>query len=176
MACIEKITKQLIQETLSKIKAKTGKEVRVDEVEWSGRMTRSWGLAQLGMMNGRRVYRIKLASKVFTQDSKAFRDTVIHEVAHLADFQIYNNWGHGATWKGIMRMLGAQPNRIASSEEVQQVNKVPKRKMLKFVYKCPCSTHFFSSRAHRSESARPGCYRCKHCKAGMKYTGQVTRA
>lgn len=172
---VQAITKQVIRETLQKIKERTGKDVQIDEVEWSNRMSRAWGRAELGTYCGRRIYRIKLAAKVFTEDSEALRTTVIHEVAHIADFQLYNNWGHGPTWKGIMRMLGQSPNRLATREEMKQVNLVAKRKVLKYVYKCSCREHYVAGKAH-SSMRRGSVYLCKHCRSSLYYTGQVTKA
>lgn len=74
--------------------------------------------------------------------------TVPHELAHLIDNRVYSGkvkaWGgrrsiHGNTWKSIMRLFGAEPNRCHSYD----VNNAQLRVKNKFHYECPnCHKEF----------------------------------
>lgn len=110
------------KEALAILQATTKKKLRVDEILTSGRMTSTLGYAQWKYLRSRRYhYTIKLSTAIFKGDSQVLRDTVYHEVAHLVDYQLYKNWGHGHTWKQLMIKLGLQPNVYCESEELATI-------------------------------------------------------
>jgi predicted SprT family Zn-dependent metalloprotease len=106
-----------IEQALKKLQHHTKQKLRVDDVMMSKKMTSTMGEAYWEPKNRKNHYIIKISSKIFTQDCKALRDTVYHEVAHIADYQIYKKWGHGKTWKRLMVRLGLEPLVLGTEEE-----------------------------------------------------------
>lgn len=177
MSQMDKLAKKYVQQNIELIKAKYGRTVRVDQIEWSNKMHRHWGLASSKAYNGQRLYIIKLAAKVFTEDSEAFRNTIAHEVAHLADFQIFKEWGHGRTWKAIMRAIGQNPTRCATEEEAKEIGYTYERKrQVRYVYNCSCEqVHYVSGVVH-SRIQKGQTYKCRHCRTAISFTNQKKAA
>lgn len=106
-----------IQEALEILQRTTKKRLRFDELILSGRLSSTMGLANYHMVGNRYYYTITISSKIFKRDSIALKETCYHEVAHLADWQIYRKWGHGDTWCRLMRKLGLEPRVYIDPEE-----------------------------------------------------------
>ena len=106
-----------IQEALEILQRTTKKRLRFDELILSGRLSSTMGLANYHKVGNRYYYTITISSKIFKRDSMALKNTCYHEVAHLADWQIYRNWGHGDTWCRLMRRLGLEPRVHIEPEE-----------------------------------------------------------
>lgn len=70
------------------------------------------GFADIPVVRGKREYHLHISSKIFKKDSPTLRETVYHEVAHLADVQLFNTWGHGEGWKLMMETLGYPSARV----------------------------------------------------------------
>ena len=81
---------QELRRCIQLIKNATGVEIAEPAIEWSNKMTSVWGLASTKVYNGKRIYHIKLAAKIFLRDTNALRDTVAHELAHIADHVLYD--------------------------------------------------------------------------------------
>ena len=55
---------------------------------------------------------IKLSTELFREHTDHFiADTIPHEVAHLVDYIVFKEWGHGPSWKQVMRAYGLEPAR-----------------------------------------------------------------
>lgn len=67
------------------------------------------GVATFEFRGRKYYYTITISSKIFTKDCVSLKETVYHEVAHIADWQIYRKWGHGETWTRLMYRLGVEP-------------------------------------------------------------------
>jgi predicted SprT family Zn-dependent metalloprotease len=174
---LQQIAQEEVQRCIKVIQQHTGQHIRVDRVEFSPRMFRTWGCASLKTYNGQRKFCIKLASKIFVEDSQAFRNTIAHEVAHLADFQIYNQWGHGRTWKSIMQMLGQEGNRLVTKEELTEVNVVvTKRKQVRYVYNCSCNKEHHVSGIVHSRIQKGYTYKCRQCRTYIQFANQKKAA
>ena len=174
---------QEVAKCVAAIKAKLGKDVEVTRVVWSNKMTRTWGKASLKTYNGKREYIITLASQIFKIDSPELRNTVAHEVAHLADFQVYNQWGHGRTWRYLMSaVLGHRAERCVTEQEKAALNVViPKRLITKYEYACGCSKFLLAGAKHKKamvrmmEHSNSG-LKCRKCNAYVKFTGATKKA
>lgn len=88
--------------------------------------TRSLGLITIVSMNH---FRIKISGYTFQHDSPALRDTCLHEVAHAVDKINFDGWGHGKTWKSIMRLMGLSTKaKVSESETTKYGHELRKRK------------------------------------------------
>jgi len=174
---------QELRKCLQMIEAATG--VRIDEpaIEWSNKMTRTWGVASTKAFNGKRIYRIKLASKIFVRDTRTLRDTVAHEVAHIADHVLYNGWGHSSSWRYVMtKILGRDANRLVTDEEKADVGVVVQKRLItKYEYACGCSKYLVVGARHKKAQGFVSAIghsglRCKKCKQRVEFTGLTKKA
>ena len=57
---------------------------------------------------------IKLSTELFAEHTEHFvADTIPHEVAHIVDWIVFGEWGHGPTWKRVMReCYNLEPARL----------------------------------------------------------------
>ncbi|MDH5473190.1 MAG: SprT-like domain-containing protein [Gammaproteobacteria bacterium] len=88
--------------------------------------------------------------------------TVPHEVAHYISDVIYglnHIKPHGAEWKNIMHLFGAEPN-ITSDYDLTGI---PVRKLQRFEYQCGCTTHQLSAIRHNKIMRGKMSYRCRYC-------------
>ena len=115
-------------EALGILQKYTCKKLRIDEIILSKRLSSTMGIAKWELRGKRYRYIIKISSKIFTKDCKALKETVYHEVAHLADWQIYKCWGHGETWVRLMNRLGVEPKVYAEPEEYLEAGYLQKIK------------------------------------------------
>lgn len=87
-----------------------------------------------------------------------YEHTIPHEVAHIVEFQLYSQAGHGFRWKHLMYLLGVQPNRT------HNLPLPPARKTVKFKYRCSCSLHMVGKNRHTKMQTNPhyklSCTRC----------------
>lgn len=174
---------QEVAKCVAAIKAKLGKDIEITRVVWSNKMTRTWGKASLKAYNGKREYIITLASQIFKTDSPELRSTVAHEVAHLADFQVYNQWGHGRSWRYIMSsVLGYKADRCVTEQEKAALNVViPKRLITKYEYACGCTKYLVSGAQHNKATRHMSYYsnsglKCRRCHSYVNFTGIAKKA
>lgn len=101
--------------------------------------------------------------------------TVIHEVAHLVDFDVHqpdgdtNNfrWGrrrikrsiHGPSWQSVMRVLGAKDITRCHQYDVTNVA----RRKVRYEYKCACPTPVSAGPKVHSKLQKGAIYTCKKC-------------
>ncbi len=103
--------------------------------------------------------------------SEFLKQTLIHEVAHLAAFRQFSDRGHGNGWKRVMIDFGLQPTRC-HSYDVSEVKSNTK----KFYYTCGCSRLEISTTIHnritqRLKMGQGAGYSCKKCRQPIKFTG-----
>jgi SprT protein len=107
------------------------------------------------------------------REEEMVRDTVPHEVAHLAVAHLYRLKlvkahevsSHGRAWKFIMsNWFGIAPERIMILDE-EELAEVDFRKQRRFPYVCGCPglVHQVTT-VRRRKMARGTFYRCGHCK------------
>lgn len=104
-------------EALSILQKYTCKKLRIDEIILSGRLSSTMGMAYIDFQGRKYYYTITISSKIFTKDCVSLKETVYHEVAHIADWQIYRKKGHGDTWVRLMNRLGVEPKIFAEPHE-----------------------------------------------------------
>lgn len=115
-------------------------------------------------------------------------NTVPHELAHLIDWEVYqkqNHYGfgfgrrrrmsaHGHTWKSIMHLFGANPERCHSYDAANAQERVKN----KFHYKCEgCGKDCFVGPVVHRKMANGVVYRTKCCRKPLVFQaklGQVT--
>lgn len=88
--------------------------------------------------------------------------TVPHEVAHYITDQVHglrNVRPHGAEWRELMRMFGADASRTALFD----LEGLPQRTYRKYAYRCDCNTHQLTSRRHNRIVRDRARYYCRHC-------------
>lgn len=96
--------------------------------------------------------------------------TIPHEVAHYAVDVLYglrNVRPHGAEWRGIMQLLGADPAVTCRYD----LSGIPLRRQRRFRYRCACSSHAISTARHNRVSSGQVRYLCKHCGTALAFAG-----
>lgn len=111
-----------VNDALLIVKEKTGKYVTIDKVVFCDEI-RSLGLAS--RKDDKFIISISMKYKA---DSSALRETVFHEVAHIADYVLFKKWGHGKTWKHIMKQwFNMSPMACASVEKCAEAGIAPRK-------------------------------------------------
>lgn len=57
-------------------------------------------------------------------------DTILHEIAHALEKEVFKTNGHGKSWKWLAKVAGCKPERCYSSSEVEPVK-------AHYIYQCP---------------------------------------
>lgn len=103
--------------------------------------------------------------------------TVPHEIAHLLDYHLYKKWGHGKTWKMIMRIFFNLEPKACSNMDLPPDVKVKKNRMNTFIYVCACPGKVFEigMRKHNliSGGRKFSCVRCRTRIQYKTYIGKV---
>ena len=106
--------------------------------------------------------------------AKYFQDnlevTVPHEVAHYVTdvlHGLHRVRPHGAEWRAVMRLLGAEPRAFADYD----LSGVPVRRQRRFDYACGCTTHRLTAQRHNKVHRGEACYRCRRCGAPLVFAG-----
>lgn len=154
---------------------KYGTRVEVDNVVISDRMTTALGKA--GVKRCKHdydsfEYTIKISGKIFKADSNELRQTVFHEVAHIADHAIFGKMGHGDTWKAIMGWLGVVAEVRASEARMKAIGYVhEKRKFAYHVVACvQCGRQYHVSPRRLKVISK---YRCRDDGKPLKDVGEI---
>lgn len=159
--CLDEVKEavhEYVGEAIDMIKTHYGKDIKVDEILFNGRMRRAAGRAGIktNPRTGHRTYKVEISTCIFKFDSKKLKDAVIHEVCHVADHQLFGNFDHGSTWKELMVAVGQKPDVYYSKEEMQEYgHEVPDRKHKRVLVQCvSCSkkhslTPYKANRLHR---------------------------
>ena len=85
-------------------------------------------------------------------------DTLLHEVAHAIDFNTRGTSDHSWRWKKIAVMVGAEPERITTSERIGEKFIQDSDRQAKYTLTCPKCGH--KSHAHRKTKRTYGCGTC----------------
>ena len=150
---------ELCRERISEV---YGKDVEIEAVEFNKRGKCAGVCSQ---KHGK--FYINLNNILLNENSYDFiYDTVTHEFAHAADKVIFNNWGHGKTWKQIMQTLGVEPKRCHNYDTTNSTVKKVKKG---FIYKCNCREHNLTIIRHNKVQKKGVQYRCKKCKQVLEF-------
>lgn len=97
------------------------------------------------------------------------KDTVIHEYCHLLDKHVYDEFGHGKTWRKLMLNLGGNPSSKAFVKKDEKLIK-EKEKRTYYLYLCDCKIEFFLTPAkHKEFLQKKIIYSCKKCKSILHF-------
>jgi predicted SprT family Zn-dependent metalloprotease len=112
-------------------------------------------------------FNVEIARRV---GQREFKNTVIHEIAHLVTYTIDPLAPHhGRTFKNVMANLGGIPNTFHSYDVTGLVRKVTK---VRHSMKCACSEHWVTS-ALRSKVMHGQKYICKTCNVSIMPTNKI---
>lgn len=145
--------------------------------KWNGRFTNRIGDAQW-LSNGRHEIRFGTKTfKVLSEESQ--RETVAHEVAHIAAIETYGPRiaPHGWQWKRVMARLGyhdASATEDLAKQSVETVTalRAIRRKKVRHVAVCQTCSHEFLLTA--GKASRVAGYRCSD-RGHLVLTGEIRR-
>lgn len=157
---------------LEKVKALSAKKLRREiSPELSFNLN---GTSALGLANWVE-NRIYINVDILRHNVRELQDTVIHEYCHLLDKHIYDEFGHGKTWKKLMSLLGGNPNAKVNDIDVTAVPKSAPAQ-IKYLYTCPCKTEYYiSEKEHKNVQNKIRSYGCKKCKKEIFFVKRVLR-
>lgn len=140
------------------------------DIEWSNRLTRVMGNAQVLRLGGENrdgfAGRIKLSSKIFELAGERDQDeTVVHEVCHIVARYLNHELvsrqglkGHGAFWASLMNKVGVPPTRYHC------VNTKPlRRKVQRVNAYCQCPEPYKITLNRATKMMKGFAYKCKKC-------------
>lgn len=118
--------------------------------------------------------RIELNQRLFEKPSNSkniqgLERTVIHEFAHLMDWLMYGNFGHGATWKRIMRKMGQPDHRCHNLDTTG----LKRRHKTIFLAECDCSDSKPIRRKWVNHIRKGGNVICKTCESRVSIVGET---
>jgi predicted SprT family Zn-dependent metalloprotease len=184
MEDLTKIAWEVAEDCINKIKLKTGIRIKIDDIQINSRAYRVWGKANV-LINpdSSYYYTITISKVIFVKDSALFRKTIAHEVAHLADFQLYDGWGHGKSWRKVMtEFLGLDDNTLVVEDEIAEIESMgvvipPRRRQKKHMYLCKCGQKWaISGRVHsKNHTNQVQGYVCARCHSSFVYSGKTER-
>jgi predicted SprT family Zn-dependent metalloprotease len=142
-------------------------------VEFSNRLTKTGG--KCIFKNGTYIVRFSLDIMNRNDISAYISQVVYHEVAHMVDRQVYNNWGHGSTFYYIMRNTFGKRGKEAGRTHSFKTRETVKRKVVKYNYKCPTCGEVFALSAVRHGKANKGMRYSHNGHAPLKYLGELVQ-
>ena len=114
---------------------------------------------------------LRFNAQLYQENREHFlRQTVAHEVAHLVAHQLFGDTiaPHGEEWQLIMRGLYELPADRCHSYEIKR------RRVTRFIYRCPCPDSNFPFTAQRHQLVRKGRrYLCRRCRETLTFTGET---
>ena len=114
---------------------------------------------------------------VATNNPDTYKDTVVHEFAHMLSLMVFDTHAHDKFWYHVMRKLGVtNPKRCSSYTNIK-----PARKTRKFKYRCLCvedNEHVLGLVSHNRhqktlKNTQHGRYACKACSATLVYLEEI---
>jgi predicted SprT family Zn-dependent metalloprotease len=141
-------------------------------VSFNKRLSRALGRVTFASRNGVVVpLQVEYAPLLMQLSVATRRDTVAHEVAHVAAFHTTgSDDGHGPIWRGFARMLGAAPvPSLRSSQadpETRAVLLAVAAAKPKLTISCSCRTYTVPTR--QAKNALQPNKRCTRCKSAFK--------
>ena len=111
------LVQQYTKEAHRTLQRKMGHRIILPKVRLNGRLSVTMGQARCD----RGQFWIEISSKMFVEDSEILRNVVYHEMAHVADYSLFGEWGHGESWQCLMKLLGLPPDQYANDEEYEAI-------------------------------------------------------
>lgn len=92
-------------------------DIEVPPIVYNGRLRRA--VARFVFKRRERTpVKIDVSAEMLTFDSERFCQTLLHELAHVADLALYGNANHGFDWQLCMARLGVTPHRLYNPAQV----------------------------------------------------------
>lgn len=136
-------------------------DVKVPRIEWCTRMRTTAGKVKFNMET-REVKCIVLNQNLLTEESQ-IESTLMHELAHVADWYVYRKCGHGRTWRHVMIKLGRNPRRC-HNYDTSSLKRKHKR-----VAQMQCNCRTIEITNIRFKKVMNGTvYRCRNCATPLK--------
>ena len=166
MSTVQFAATKIIRDLETRFFVDFNREVRINEVIASNKMTRSFGLAEKNMFGS--VRKIKLSNKAFEgkTNTKAFYKTVVHEFCHHAANVMNGSWDHGIMWAALMQHFGESADRYVTEEQKLEANHINRRIQLKYRFNCGCRYHYVSATI-KNRILSGATYRCKACRGAL---------
>lgn len=104
-------------------------------------------------------YIVMNTNYLYSKDYQEFLDgTILHELGHIAAYKLYNESGHGPTWKKVAQALGDSGDRCHNMET--PMNKKARKGTI--TVKCKCG-HEFTITEKRYKKLCEKNYFCGKC-------------
>lgn len=84
------------------------------QITWNSRLKNAMGRASRGSKGTKK---IELSTKIVSLNLTTpnfldrIKETILHEWAHALDWELYQGWSHGQTWRKCMMSFGLVPER-----------------------------------------------------------------
>jgi predicted SprT family Zn-dependent metalloprotease len=125
---------------------------------WNQRFLRLFGRAHISAAH------VELSNKIWPLASVEERkETIYHEVAHIAAWQIFQERGHGAKWKQCMSAVGYKDAERCHNVDVSKL--LMHRRHPVF---CDCRVHLVTKNALNQMRAGRSKFRCIKCQTYIK--------
>lgn len=175
MPDIVKVAQKIINEKKVLIEKKYEVTIPNITITASGKMTRMFGTASKKLGK----YYIKLSKYAFEgkTDTAAFVNTVVHELAHIAESVIFNKFSHSHRWEQLMRDMGEVPSRFVTIDKKAELDYVrpARRVMVKYVHKCEGGCEHHLSGQKHNKVLRGVTYVCRKTKTPVTKSFYTTK-
>ena len=127
---------KILKEVTPIIEHHYGIKMPAIDVKASGKMLRVFGRAKWDGMR----YTVTISKYAYEgkTDTNAFRNTVVHEIAHVVEHIVFRRFSHSPDWSKVMKICNEVSARFVTKEKRDELNfvRAPKRKITKYVHTC----------------------------------------
>lgn len=119
-------------------------------------------------------WKLDFNEEVASKIGEGYRDTILHEVAHLMVQHIYkgrNKQSHGPEFRQMCRMIGCSGSTYATFEESKAIP-IKRNLVTRHVYSCDCGNHFVTD-AFKQKLSYQSNPCCTECDKRVKYVSSV---
>jgi len=95
-----------------------------------------------------------------------YKETIIHEVAHMINYIITGTNGHNKSWKKIMEALGISNAKATTNYKIDKSYLLTPKKIMLY---CKCDTHVMSKNIWNKNYGRYVCTKCKTDLSEVEY-------
>jgi len=148
---VKKLVNEAYNEVMPIILAKYPEFNDKFRIEYSNRLRTSGGVAY------KNAFKIKLNTRLLSENLCDVKQTIVHEIAHLVEFHLGLRGGHGKDWQRIMSWLG-YPAKTYHTMDTKKF----KAKRKRFLFTCDCGENFKVTRKWYNSIMRGSCG-CTKC-------------
>lgn len=116
--------------------------------------------------------RLNLGLFLKNEEAKSYMLTVTipHEMAHVAEYQIWGEAGHGSRWRYMMNLLGIHNPERTHNLPVTKTRIHPRDYLFRCTY---CNKRFRLTKHRYNKFMRGTNYRCNDCNGELEFVGKV---